>query len=75
MESSAPVDTAEAGQCVSLALKRVRRANIRKGMVIVHKTETPPRGEISSTHVCGKMEIDISNITAIRRFEGTVLIL
>ncbi|KAI0092948.1 GTP-binding protein 1 [Irpex rosettiformis] len=39
----APVNSAEAGQCVSLALKRVRRANIRKGMVIVHRTETPPR--------------------------------
>ncbi|CAL1707577.1 unnamed protein product [Somion occarium] len=34
---------AEAGQCVSFALKRMRRAAVRKGMVIVHKTETPPR--------------------------------
>ncbi|KAI0699248.1 GTP-binding protein 1 [Cytidiella melzeri] len=39
----APVNSAEAGQSVSLALKRVRRANIRKGQVIVHKTETQPR--------------------------------
>lgn len=40
----APVNSAEAGQCVSLALKRVRRAAIRKGMVIVHKTDAgPPR--------------------------------
>lgn len=38
----APVSSAEAGQCVSLALKRVRRAAIRKGMVIVHRTEGPP---------------------------------
>ncbi|KAJ7647327.1 GTP-binding protein 1 [Roridomyces roridus] len=39
----ANVNTAEAGQCVSLALKRVRRAAVRKGMVVVHKTETPPK--------------------------------
>ncbi|KII92911.1 hypothetical protein PLICRDRAFT_104001 [Plicaturopsis crispa FD-325 SS-3] len=39
----APVTTAEAGQCVSFALKRVRRAAIRKGMVIVNKTDIPPR--------------------------------
>lgn len=39
----APVASAEAGQCVSFALKRMRRAAVRKGMVIVHKTETPPR--------------------------------
>ncbi|KAF7792398.1 hypothetical protein EIP86_003435 [Pleurotus ostreatoroseus] len=40
----ASVSSAEAGQCVSLALKRVRRAAVRKGMVIVHKDENgPPR--------------------------------
>ncbi|TFY69165.1 hypothetical protein EVJ58_g588 [Rhodofomes roseus] len=39
----APVTSAEAGQCVSLALKRVRKSAIRKGMVLVHKSETPPR--------------------------------
>jgi GTPase len=39
------VTTAEAGQCVSLALKRVRRAAVRKGMVIVSKLDTPPRGK------------------------------
>ncbi|KAJ6593909.1 GTP-binding protein 1 [Mycena capillaripes] len=39
----ANVTTAEAGQCVSLALKRVRRAAVRKGMVLVHKTDTPPK--------------------------------
>ncbi|KAL4254993.1 TRAFAC class translation factor GTPase superfamily protein [Abortiporus biennis] len=39
----APVNSAEAGQCVSFALKRVRRSTVRKGMVIVHKTDTPPR--------------------------------
>lgn len=36
--------TAEAGQCVSLALKRIRRAAVRKGMVLVNKTDVPPRG-------------------------------
>ncbi|KDQ28159.1 hypothetical protein PLEOSDRAFT_1041821 [Pleurotus ostreatus PC15] len=39
----ANVKSADAGQCVSLALKRTRRADVRKGMVLVHKTETPPR--------------------------------
>ncbi|KAF8658288.1 hypothetical protein AX16_002061 [Volvariella volvacea WC 439] len=38
----ADVNTAEAGQCVSLALKRIKRSAIRKGMVVVHKTEQPP---------------------------------
>ena len=40
------MSSAEAGQCVSLALKRVKRAVIRKGMVIVHKSDTPPRGNL-----------------------------
>ncbi|KAI0728156.1 P-loop containing nucleoside triphosphate hydrolase protein [Fomitopsis betulina] len=39
----APVASAEAGQCVSLALKRIRKSAVRKGMVLVHKSETPPR--------------------------------
>ncbi|KAH8828469.1 GTP-binding protein 1 [Flagelloscypha sp. PMI_526] len=39
----ADVTTGDAGQCVSLALKRVKRTAIRKGMVLVHKTETPPK--------------------------------
>ncbi|KAI0949408.1 hypothetical protein AcW1_009035 [Taiwanofungus camphoratus] len=39
----APVSSAEAGQCVSLALKRVRKSAVRKGMVIVHKTDVPPK--------------------------------
>ncbi|PFH51480.1 hypothetical protein AMATHDRAFT_74844 [Amanita thiersii Skay4041] len=39
----ATVTIAEAGQCVSLALKWIRRETVRKGMVLVHKTETPPR--------------------------------
>lgn len=38
------VASAEAGQCVALALKRVKRAAVRKGMVIVHKSDTPPKG-------------------------------
>lgn len=39
--------SAEAGQCVSLALKRIRKSAVRKGMVLVHKSETPPRGAFS----------------------------
>lgn len=35
----APVDRAEAGQSVSFALKRVRRAAVRKGMVVLAKQE------------------------------------
>ncbi|KAI6032901.1 P-loop containing nucleoside triphosphate hydrolase protein [Pisolithus orientalis] len=38
----ADVFSAEAGQCVSLALKRVKRVSVRKGMVIVHKSDAPP---------------------------------
>lgn len=38
----ADVFSAEAGQCVSLALKRVKRVSVRKGMVIVHKSDGPP---------------------------------
>ena len=29
---------------MSLALKRIRKSAVRKGMVLVHKSETPPRG-------------------------------
>ncbi|KAF8502050.1 GTP-binding protein 1 [Russula emetica] len=39
----ADVTTAVAGQTVALALKHVPRAAVRKGMVIVHRTEIPPR--------------------------------
>ncbi|KAK0225676.1 GTP-binding protein 1 [Armillaria fumosa] len=39
----APVTTADAGQCVAFALKRVRKAAVRKGMVLVSKSESPPR--------------------------------
>ncbi|EIW83148.1 GTP-binding protein 1 [Coniophora puteana RWD-64-598 SS2] len=39
----ADVMTAQAGQCVALALKRVKRQAVRKGMIIVHKSETPPK--------------------------------
>ncbi|GAA5862623.1 hypothetical protein JCM8547_003492 [Rhodosporidiobolus lusitaniae] len=36
------VDYAEAGQAVTLALKRIKRAQVRKGMVLVEKGDTPP---------------------------------
>ncbi|KAF8754179.1 Elongation factor Tu GTP binding domain [Rhizoctonia solani] len=38
----ANVESADAGQTVSIALKRVRRANVRKGMVLVARTDHPP---------------------------------
>ncbi|CAE6406375.1 unnamed protein product [Rhizoctonia solani] len=38
----ANVESADAGQTVSVALKRVRRANVRKGMVLVARTDHPP---------------------------------
>ena len=48
----ADVTTAVAGQTVALALKHVPRAAVRKGMVIVHRTEIPPRGAQLSLHLC-----------------------
>ncbi|KAF9060643.1 GTP-binding protein 1 [Rhodocollybia butyracea] len=39
----ATVTSAEAGQCVSCALKRVRRNTVRKGMVMVAKSEALPK--------------------------------
>lgn len=75
MTHSADVSRAEAGQCVALALKRIRRSAVRKGMVLVTKTDTPPRGP------CMTMTSNIQNtnssrcFAAIRQFEGQVLIL
>lgn len=31
----------------SFALKRIRRTQVRKGMVLVGKTDIPPKGELS----------------------------
>ncbi|OCF36377.1 GTP-binding protein 1 [Kwoniella heveanensis BCC8398] len=39
----ASVNSGEAGQSVSFALKRIRRNQVRKGMVLIAKTETPPK--------------------------------
>ncbi|GAA5874808.1 hypothetical protein JCM16303_002993 [Sporobolomyces ruberrimus] len=36
------VDYAEAGQSISFALKRVPRSSVRKGMVLLGQTSTPP---------------------------------
>lgn len=36
------VDYAEAGQSVSFALKRIKKAGVRKGMVLLGQTATPP---------------------------------
>jgi GTPase len=37
-----PVNVCSAGQSGSFALKRVRRADVRKGMVVLSKTDRPP---------------------------------
>lgn len=37
------VDYAEAGQAVTLALKRIKRAQVRKGMVLLAKGDQPPK--------------------------------
>ncbi|OCF55928.1 GTP-binding protein 1 [Kwoniella mangroviensis CBS 10435] len=39
----ASVNSGEAGQSVSFALKRIRRTQVRKGMVLIGKTENPPK--------------------------------
>ncbi|KIY34398.1 GTP-binding protein 1 [Cryptococcus gattii E566] len=39
----ASVTSGEAGQSVSFALKRIRRSQVRKGMVLIAKTDTPPK--------------------------------
>ncbi|KAG8808888.1 hypothetical protein FRC17_003725, partial [Serendipita sp. 399] len=39
----APVPSAEAGQAVSFALKKMKKGVVRKGMVVIAKTETPPK--------------------------------
>lgn len=36
------VQSAEAGQSVSFALKRIKRTGVRKGMVLLAKTEVQP---------------------------------
>lgn len=51
----ADVTTAVAGQTVALALKHVPRAAVRKGMVIVHRTEIPPRGAQLPLRLCGSV--------------------
>jgi GTPase len=68
----AAVSTAEAGQCVSLALKRIKRAAVRKGMVIVNKSDTAPKGLLPWTSLAFVFDFCIS---AVRKFEGQVLIL
>ncbi|KAG6828111.1 hypothetical protein H0H92_009161 [Tricholoma furcatifolium] len=63
----ANVTTAEAGQCVSFALKRVMRASVRKGMVLVHKTETPPK---STRQFEGQVLILYHNTTLQRNYQA-----
>jgi GTPase len=68
---SAAVDHAEAGQCVSMALKRVRKSAVRKGMVVVGKTETPPVGARPQRRSWNASH----DSTASKKFEAQVLIL
>ncbi|KAG9002924.1 hypothetical protein FRB90_011283 [Tulasnella sp. 427] len=63
----AEVKSAEAGQTVSLALKRVRRAGVRKGMVILQKTETPPQ---ASRRFEGQVLILYHNSTLQRNYQA-----
>ncbi|KAF5385788.1 hypothetical protein D9615_002552 [Tricholomella constricta] len=63
----ADVTTAEAGQCVSFALKRVRRAAVRKGMVLVPKSETPPR---STRQFEGQVLILYHNTTLQKNYQA-----
>ena len=67
---SVTVASAEAGQCVSLALKRVKRAEVRKGMVLVPKTDT-----VRTHFYLIQLLSSEYRSTAISRFEGQVLIL
>ncbi|GAA5967856.1 hypothetical protein JCM11641_005787 [Rhodosporidiobolus odoratus] len=39
----ADVEYAEAGQAVTIALKRIKRVQVRKGMVLVERGEVPPQ--------------------------------
>ena len=73
----ADVTTAVAGQTVALALKHVPRAAVRKGMVIVHRTEIPPNGAQFFLHsyIMIWLYQHIVGRSAVRRFEGQVLIL
>ena len=59
------------GECTdgSFALKRIRRNQVRKGMVLIGKTETPPRGVQSL-----RWET-LSSSPAVKRFEGMVMVL
>ncbi|KAH7904507.1 P-loop containing nucleoside triphosphate hydrolase protein [Hygrophoropsis aurantiaca] len=63
----ADVFTAEAGQCVALALKRVKRAAVRKGMVIVHKADAPPQ---ATRRFEGQVLILYHNTTLQRNYQA-----
>ncbi|KAL7271639.1 hypothetical protein RUND412_005582 [Rhizina undulata] len=41
-----PVPACSAGQSASFALKRIRRNDVRKGMVVLPKTDTPPKAHL-----------------------------
>lgn len=56
---------------MSLALKRIRKAAVRKGMVVVHKTDSPPIGRYLIRTVDSPSQFSAAS----RRFEAQVLIL
>ncbi len=47
----------------------MRRSAVRKGMVIVHKTETPPRGEYHNylLDFCNVVDVPFRSCIAVRR--------
>ncbi|KAF8558038.1 P-loop containing nucleoside triphosphate hydrolase protein [Imleria badia] len=63
----ADVASAEAGQCVALALKRVKRAAVRKGMVVVHKSDAPPKATLRFE---GQVLILYHNTTMQRNYQA-----
>ena len=47
---------------MSFALKRVRRTDVRKGMVLVHKTEAPPKGEPMPLSRCQSSDVGLCSL-------------
>jgi GTPase len=69
----APVPSAEAGQSVSFALKKMKKGVVRKGAVIFQKLPN----QLSNSSSLGMVVIGKTETPpkVVRRFEGQVLIL
>ncbi|BGP16621.1 hypothetical protein JCM10213_000463 [Rhodosporidiobolus nylandii] len=63
----ADVEYAEAGQAVTIALKRVKRAQARKGMVLVEKGDVPP---VATRRFEGQCLILYHNTTITTRYQA-----